>query len=351
VGGKWTAIALAALVSAAHGCGAGPTFLCSEAGDCGADGICEANGGCSFPDDSCDSGRRFAKYTASANECVPLDMGSTSTTANPTTVADTLEPQTSSSTSGATTSTDQTSTGADILPETTSGGMATTFGDGTESTGGSSSSGGQVQPYDFYDDFERPDADDVENGWVEKTPDAFAVVDGGIRRVGSMGSYPRNLVYRPGEEWLDAETTLELTWIDISKDYGSPQCVLRTQLEDIDVPDSVTGYLLFVSGGSGDVTITRQIAGTFTQEHVTPLAADPIVGDLYRLRLRVQGTDPVMLDGYLEHWTGEAWEIHTEVHGMDASENRLTTPGTLAVGGHQQLGLWTYESIGLDILD
>ena len=340
------------LLCGVHGCGAGPTFLCADPDDCGAEGICEPNGGCSFPDDSCESGRRLAKYTASANECVPLDPGSTSTTVSPTTVADTLEPGTSSSTSDATTSSDETSTGADVLPETT-GGVSTTFGDETGSTGGgsSSSSGGEVQPYDFYDDFERPDADDVGNGWVEKTPDSFAVVDGGIRRVGSMGSYPRNLVYRPDEAWLDAETTLELTWIDISKNYGSPQCALRTQLEDIEVPDSVTGYLLFVSGSSGDFTITRQIGGVFTQEHVAPLAADPIVGDLYRMRLRVQGTDPVMLDGYLEHWTGADCEIHTEVHGMDATDARLTTPGTLAVGGHQQLGLWTYESIGLDILD
>lgn len=339
------------LLCAVHGCGAGPTFLCAEPDDCGADGVCEANGGCSFPDESCESGRRFAKHTASANECVPLDTGSTSTTVSPTTVADTLEPETSSSTSGDPTSNGETSTGPDILPETTSGGVSTTFGDGTDSTGTSSSSGGEVQPYDFYDDFERPDADDVGNGWIEKTPDSFAVVDGGIRRVGSMGSYPRNLVYRPDETWLDAETTLELTWFDLSKDYGSPQCGLRIQLEDIDVPDSLTGYLLFINGNSGDLTITRQIDGTFTQQHITPLTSEPIVGELYRLRLRIEGTDPVVLDGYMEQWTGDAWELHTEVHGMDGDDARIAAPGTLAVGGHQQLGLWTYESVGLDIFD
>ncbi len=342
--------ALLTLLCAVHGCGAGPTFLCADPDDCGTEGVCEVNGGCSFPDDSCESGRRFAKYTASANECVPQDAGSTSTMANPTTVADTLEPDNSSSTSGDPTSNDETSTGSDILPVSTSGGVSTTFGDGTDGSG-ASSSGGETPPFDFYDDFERPDADDVGNGWIEKTPDSFAVVDGGIRRVGSMGQYPRNLVYRPDEAWLDAETALELTWFDVSTDYGSPQCVLRTQLEDIDVPDSVTGYILFVNGGSGDLTITRQLGGAFTQQHVSPLTSEVVVGELYRLRLRVEGTDPVVLDGYLETWTGETWEVHTEVHGMEADDARIVAPGTLAVGGHEALGLWTYESIGLDILD
>lgn len=349
VGGKWTAVALMTLLCVAHGCGAGPTFLCLDPDDCGVDGICEANGGCSFPDDTCDSGRRFARYTASANECVPLDESSTSTTSMPS-GPDTLEPQTSSSSSGLPTS--ESSTSADLLPETTTGaGSTTSSADGTTTDAtGSSSSGGQAPLYDFFDDFERPDAEDVGNGWVEKTPDSFALIDGGIRRVTTTGPYPRNLVYRPDEAWTDAETTLELSWLDTSETYGSPQCGLRIQLEDIDDPNSLTGYLLYVES-SAELTITRQIAGVFTQQYSTDLSSEVTEGQLYRLRFRAVGTDPVVLDGYLEQWTGGAWELHTEVHGMDEGMDRVDSPGTLAVGGHQQVELWTYESIGLVVLD
>jgi len=315
-------------------CGAGPTFTCLSSDDCGANGVCEANGGCSFPDPSCDSGRRFARYTASANACVP-EQGSTSGGES----TDTLEFQTTTSSGEGGTSTGEhtSSTTVDIVPSSTSG--------------PDESSSGNVSPFDFYDDFERPDSSEVGNGWVEKTPGAFALIDGGIQRVGSMLSYPNNLVYRPDGAWLDAEAIVELVWFDVSTDYGSPQCVLRTQPEDIDVPNSVTGYLLFVDGTSGDLTITRQIDGAFTQQHSAPLTADPELGAPHRLRLHVAGVDPVTLDGYLELLVDGAWVPHTEVHGTDDTPERIITPGTFAVGGHQQLGLWTYEATSVESLD
>ena len=339
--GRWAAAASAALLSCALACGA-PTFICNDADDCGSNGVCEPNGGCSFPDETCASGRRFAKHTASANECVPAQQGTSSTSGDPTsggpsTSLDTLDPSTSSSES--TSGDDSSSTTVDIIPDTT----ATTTGD--------ESSTGEVPNVDFYDDFERPDSPDVGNGWIEKTPEAFALIDGGIRRVGTDLAYANNLVYRPDGAWLDAEAILELQWLDITDDYGSPQCSLRTQLDDIDVAGSVTGYLLFVNGSNGELTITRQIDGVFTQQHISALASEVIVGAPYRLRLRVEGNDPVVLDGYLEQWADDTWTVHTEVHGMDDTTERITTPGTLSVSGHVQLEHWTYEAVSLEIFD
>jgi len=348
VGGRWTAIACAALGALVLACGAPQTYVCSSDAQCGAQGVCETDGGCSFADPECDSGRRFAEFTPAGNVCVPTG-GATPTSS--TTSATSSEP------ASATLEPDGTSSGTTTLePGSTSSGpgvittsSSSTGGPGTSSSEGSST--GENAMYDFFDDFERPDSDDVGNGWVEKTPDSFALIDGGIRRVGSTLGYANNLVYRPNDQWLDAQATVELTWLNLEDDFASPQCGLRVQPEDIDTPGSVTGYLLFINGSSGLLTISRQIAGAFTQEHIQAMTGAVEVGPLYRLRLRVEGSDPVILDGYLEQFVADEWVLHSETHGIDDTAEQISQPGTLVVGGHVQTEYWTYESVGLESLD
>lgn len=47
--------------------------MCQTDQDCSASGICETNDRCSFPDEMCESGRRYGEYAPSttANQCVP----------------------------------------------------------------------------------------------------------------------------------------------------------------------------------------------------------------------------------------------------------------------------------------
>ncbi len=329
-------------------CGAGPTYVCSSDAQCGAEGMCEADGGCSFPDPDCESGRRFGEFTPAGDVCVPTPSGSTTTTTTTTTSTEpasaTLEPA-DSSTGTPPEDTGSTSSGPGALTTSSS----STGEPETESSDGSST--GEATSQDFFDDFERADSDDVGNGWVEKTPEAMALVDGALRRVNTTGSYPNNLVYRAGEEWLDAETTVELTWLSLEDDFGSPQCGLRIQAADIDTPGSLTGYLLFVNGATGLLTITRQIGGAFTQEFVQAMTGTIEVGPRYRLRLRVVGSDPVVLDGYLEQLVEDEWTLHSEIHGTDDDPEQIAEAGTLAVGGHVQTEYWVYESVALENLD
>lgn len=346
VGGRYTAIACAALGGLLLGCGAAPTYVCSSNTQCGADGTCEANGGCSFPDADCPSGRRFGEFAPSGNACVPQpgndasSSASSSSTTSTEPVQETLEP-------GTTTTSDAGSTSSGSEP------VATTAGSTADSTSTSSgeSSTGAPPSNDFFDDFQRPNADDVGNGWIEKTPESFAVIDGGIRRVGSTGLYPDNLVYRPEGDWLDTEATVEFSWLDLSVNFGSPQCGLRIQMEDIQTAGSLTGYLLFVHGSTGNLMLSRQIAGSFTQEYTAEITPPFEVGTSYRFRFRVTGSDPVILDGYLEQLVAGVWTLHSEVHGMDDAAERITTPGTFAVGGHVETEFWEYESVALEFLD
>ena len=333
---------IAVVYALAAGCQTS-SFVCQSDVQCGAAGTCEANGSCSFPDDACDSGRRYGAHAAEANVCVPVEE---SATGEPESTSTTM-PSTSNGPS--VTSDDDSTTMSVSLSDATS----TTITDSTSTSTGesmeSSSTGDPIVPYDFQDDFERPDSDEVGNGWVEKTPDAFVLVDGGLRHTAGMTSYPDNLVYRPDEEWLDAEAVLSLTW-DMVEPWGFPQFTLRAQLDDVATPGSITGYLLFVED-EGVLMITRQIAGKFTFEEIVELAAPIVVGVPYRMRMRVSGTDPVQIDGYLEEQGPQGWVVHTEAHMTDASAQRITTPGTLAIGAHVTLEAWTYQHIGVYVLD
>jgi hypothetical protein len=62
------------LALVAPGCLKDMTYLCTSADQCtrdGAQGRCESNGYCSFPDRSCESGQRFGDFAGShANQCV-----------------------------------------------------------------------------------------------------------------------------------------------------------------------------------------------------------------------------------------------------------------------------------------
>lgn len=96
---------LLAILCGASGCG-DPTFQCADDSQCtldGVDGFCELNGYCSFPDDECNTGRRYGSEAPSdvAGTCVKT-MGDsnggtgsgTPTTASPTGGPDTDTPTT-----------------------------------------------------------------------------------------------------------------------------------------------------------------------------------------------------------------------------------------------------------------
>ncbi len=72
---RWPApFALILLCGLASGCES-EAFHCLQDEQCGETGRCEANGSCSFDDETCDSGRRFGELAPQgiANACVPME--------------------------------------------------------------------------------------------------------------------------------------------------------------------------------------------------------------------------------------------------------------------------------------
>jgi len=75
-------VALACAIALVASCSAGGAFECTQPSDCaseGGAGTCESTGYCSFPDATCDSGRRYGEHAPGdvAGTCVPTDVGET----------------------------------------------------------------------------------------------------------------------------------------------------------------------------------------------------------------------------------------------------------------------------------
>lgn len=112
------------------GCPSVGYFVCSNDTECTEveGGRCEASGSCSFPDETCETNRRYGELgnPSTAGECVPpTDVGSTGGG-----VVDSASGEASSSSSSSSSSTD-----ADTSSSSSSGGSTT--------SGSSSSSGGE----------------------------------------------------------------------------------------------------------------------------------------------------------------------------------------------------------------
>lgn len=108
-------LAFACSTSLSIACGAKATFVCTGNGECrdgGRDGVCEADGWCSFPDAECPSGRRYGRFAPSeiANTCVVDELAGTSggstggSSSGPTSAATTSGASTSATTSSDTSS-------------------------------------------------------------------------------------------------------------------------------------------------------------------------------------------------------------------------------------------------------
>jgi hypothetical protein len=68
-------VAMACLLAACSPFGGG-AYACMNDGECGANGKCEPNNTCAFPDTTCDSGYRYGQYSQPSGECVTGGTGS-----------------------------------------------------------------------------------------------------------------------------------------------------------------------------------------------------------------------------------------------------------------------------------
>lgn len=80
----WVMAGALGMAGVGWGCGSA-TFACEGDVECGANGQCEAQGYCSFPDTQCASGRRFGEGSANVSgACVPVTPNEGTSSGDPT---------------------------------------------------------------------------------------------------------------------------------------------------------------------------------------------------------------------------------------------------------------------------
>lgn len=342
-----------AITIAASGCGA-RAFVCRDQGECSDGdiaGVCEPTGGCSFPDDGCASGRRYGTHAPDglAGTCVSeTSTGEASSGVDPTvastpTATTSIDPTTSDATTLDATST--TSVG-----DTSSTDVATVDASSGEA---SSTTTGAPPVAGFFDDFERPDADALGNGWVEVTEGAFQLVNGRVALGDTNGlSFSNNVCRRPADEaLLDVEASVLVAFS--SDTYaGFPQLHLRSQP---DADDVITAYVAYVDTTEPKLPpaldVVRLTGGAFTELAQTELAPFPGNDLRYRLRARAVGTDPVVVDAWFEVEIDGAWGELAHTTLVDATEDRIVLPGVVAMSGHVQLEHIAYDDFAYDVTE
>jgi hypothetical protein len=201
-----------------------------------------------------------------------------------------------------------------------------------------------VDPTLLVDDFDRPDAEAINNGWIEKTPAAFTLVDGRAKKqLTTTSDYRDNLVYRPASENLaNVEIAVDVTFTATPPGYA--QIFVRARSATITASNSYDGYLLYVVGDSpGQVTLGRQL-GTVFVETLSSFSVSPafVANQRYRLTLRAVGKSPVKLSARVERVDASGVTLVGQTSAEDADPRRIQDAGTVGFSGSDE-ATYAYE--------
>ncbi len=195
----------------------------------------------------------------------------------------------------------------------------------------------------FTDSFNRADSAAIGNGWIEKSPESYTLTNNRVQKIALSSAYLNNAVYRPAaEDLLDVEASVELRITAASPGY--PQIFTRLQSATVGNSNQLDGYILYVNDNNGQAILGRQTGSSFVNTLAT-LAISPALNtvDTFRLRLRSTGTNPVLLEAYVERWNGTAWQIIGSANAADSNPDRFATAGTVGFGGYIE-GSYSFDN-------
>ncbi|MDB4937213.1 MAG: hypothetical protein JWP87_4185 [Labilithrix sp.] len=190
----------------------------------------------------------------------------------------------------------------------------------------------------FADDFARANGTAVGNGWIEKNDEAFELSQQTALKRGSTVRYRDNLVYRADTQPADVEVSVVFSLLPPqTTPPGSPQVHARIQPATVGTANTLDSYRVYVSEDSTTAaTIARQRGSAYSvrlTEFTFPSA--PLVPPgVFRLRLRVQGTNPVAIAAWMERKNGSGgFDIVGQAAIVDGSSSHLTLPGFVGFSG------------------
>ncbi|MDH4055272.1 MAG: hypothetical protein OEV58_07830 [Gammaproteobacteria bacterium] len=184
------------------------------------------------------------------------------------------------------------------------------------------------------DGFDRPNAADLGNGWIEKNPQTFQIATNSVSKQAVGTGYRDNVVYRPAaENLIDVEASIEFRLTSASPGY--PQILTRIQTGSVAASNSLTGYILYINNSTSQAILGRQTSTNFVTALATiALTPSLTTSDTYRLRLRSTGTNPVQLSANIERRDGTTWTVIGQAVTSDSSTARISTAGSVGFSGY-----------------
>ena len=211
----------------------------------------------------------------------------------------------------------------------------------------------------FFDNFNAPDGPNLGNGWTEKTPEVFAIVNNAVRSIWFDRIYRDSIAYRPvAEDRLDVEVSAEF----VRQPAGQyTQLHARVQRDTIAAPDFLESYIFYIE----DNVATGAVAFAINPPIVSmgeciidqiDLPSPLQVGQRYRMRFFVTGTDTVRLEGRVDRFVNGVWENWFQaVRYHDDDTERLGfycpvgyMPAPIRQGGSNGFSKWVDQADDYD---
>jgi hypothetical protein len=203
--------------------------------------------------------------------------------------------------------------------------------------------------YAFADTFDRPDTlTGLGNGWVTKTPSLRVSQNRALRFLsGVREDYRNNVTFRPATEAVrDVEVSTD---VHFTVAMPFPQVHARVQPGSALSPDTLDCYILFLQDNSGSSPVFKIVRQRGADFHVlltqfsgpTKLTAS----DVIRLKLRVQGSAPVVLSASVEIQALGGFMPFASGGTVDTSEERIETPGVVGLSAEgESSGAFAYDN-------
>lgn len=242
------------------------------------------------------------------------------------------------------------STGADTT--TTQTADDSSAGDGATSEGSTTEGiDCELPPGSTWDEgFDRPDADDLGNCWIEKSPSVWQIVDGEVVSEGEGTTVSADhIVWRDGLRADNVEIKLELR-VRSADLRNEPYALARMSDASLEPGSAYHGYALLPRATDGaepmQLCLMRFDGGIEPGDQrcenlPSPLELGPT---RHRLVLQVSGPGPVLVDGRLDVLREGDFDwspVLTLAQWEDASPDQIATAGAVGFSG----------GVAIDVLD
>ncbi len=196
----------------------------------------------------------------------------------------------------------------------------------------------------FVDDFNRPNGDEIGNGWIEKNPAAFGLAGNRAVRMSDRSvDFADNLIYRPASENVaDTEVSVDFTFVNDAGGY--PQVHARAQSGSVASKGTLDSYLLYVQTSTNG--FLSRVRGNLDLTDLQPIDISPPldIGATYRFRLKVTGAHPVHVTGYIEVEAGSTWNVIGFANVDDDDPMQLDDAGSVGLSGSKDDIAYSYDN-------